>query len=185
MTGGVHAASPPPEFELTGSDLGVRLFYSSLRANDYFGKGAPNGSGVFAVTETGRARWGAFPKVIADDGFVERQFAPGEARTSSGPGAVVRAPRTFSELLAIKTRARLGKIELAARFPDLDRKVGSRAGRTYARMLASPRLWPAVPVYTVVRLVERRRAARLAREEGFGGWLRDEGSRRSEASVGG
>lgn len=177
LAGGVLIASPPPEFETGESDLGVRLFYKSLVANEYFGRGAPNGSGAFAVTEAGRARWGEFPKVIADDGFVELNFAGNEAATTAGPPAVVRAPQTFRALLKIKTRARLGQYELAEKYPDLIARREPSPGRTFSRLLASPRLWASIPVYGIVRLYERRAAKRLAAAEGFTGWLRDDTSR--------
>jgi glycosyltransferase involved in cell wall biosynthesis len=36
------------------------------------------GAGVFAVNAAGRARWAAFPDVIADDAYVRLLFAPAE-----------------------------------------------------------------------------------------------------------
>ena len=177
LQGRVQIASPPPEFDLAGCDLGVRLFYRSLEASSYFGRGAPNGSGVFAVTEAGRSRWGEFPAVIADDGFVELQFEAAEAMTAHGPTAIVRAPRTFGALIDIKARARLGRIELRERFPELMRPKGSSIAGTFARLFAKPRLWPTIPVYTAVRLIERRRAARQQRHSGFSGWSRDDTTR--------
>jgi len=177
LNGGVHIASPPAEFDVTASDIRTKLFYRSLRANAYFSAGSPNGSGVFAVTEEGRRRWGLFPDIIADDGYVELHFSPEEARTTDGPAATVRAPRTFSALLDIKTRARLGQHELRSRFPELVARRTPSIGGTYRRLLASPDLWPAIPVYTAVRLTERRRANKLANERGYTGWLRDDTSR--------
>ncbi len=175
---GVHIASPPPEFDCSQSDPRVAAFYRALKANDYFSSGSPNGSGVFAVTEEGRSRWGEFPKVIADDGFVELHFAPEESVTADGPAAIVQAPRTFKALLDIKARGRLGRHELAAKFPDLAaRPRRASLGGTYKALLARPSLWPTIPVYTFVRIEERRRAKRLAAKQGFTGWLRDDTSR--------
>lgn len=175
--GQTHIVSPTPEFETSKSDLGVRLFYKSLRANKYFGHGAPNGSGAFAVSEAGRSRWGSFPNIIADDGFVELQFAEHEAKTAEGPGAIVWAPRSFVSLLKIKTRARLGQHELRHRFPELVARRVPEPGNTLRKMLASPDLWPAIPVYCFVRIYERRAARKIAAERGFTGWLRDDTAR--------
>jgi len=183
LESGKLIASPPPEFDTAGCDLGVRLFYKSLRANQYFGHGAPNGSGVFAITQDGRTRWDEFPKVIADDGFVELNFSDAEAGTTDGPAAIVRAPKTFRALLKIKTRARLGQIELCERFPELVARREPSPGRTFRRMLASPGLWPAIPVYGFVRIYERRAAKKLAAQQGFSGWLRDDTSRQPVAHV--
>lgn len=175
---GVHIASPPPEFDCSRSDPRVRLFYRSLAANSYFSAGSPNGSGVFAVTAQGRSRWGEFPKVIADDGFVELHFAPEESVTADGPTAIVQAPRTFKALLDIKARGRLGRHELAAKFPELAaRPRRASLGGTYRTLLRTPSLWATIPIYTFVRIEERRRAKRLAAKQGFTGWLRDDTSR--------
>ena len=173
----IKIASPRPIFETGHSDVFVRLFYRSLSANSYFAAGAPNGSGAFAVTETGRSRWGEFPDVIADDGFVERHFELGEACTVEGPGAVVRAPATVRALIDIKTRARLGQMQLSQLFPDLAERGRSSVGGTFRRLLAKPSLWASVPVYAGVRVAERLRAKRQARKSGFTGWLRDDSSR--------
>ncbi len=177
LHGGVHIASPMPEFISDHANLGVRLFYASLRANKYFGRGAPNGSGAFAVTSKGRSRWGEFPEIIADDGFVELQFAEYEACTVPEAGALVRTPKTFRVLLDIKTRARLGRFELRAKYPDLAARGTPTLTRTLLNMIADPRLWLAIPVYAYVRLHERRAARCIAQEKGFTGWLRDETSR--------
>ena len=182
---GCEIASPRPIFETSKSDLRVTLFYRSLRANAYFNSGAPNGSGAFAVTEVGRSRWGAFPGIIADDGFVELHFTEGEARTAPGPGAIVWAPRTFEGLMKIKARARLGQHELRHKHPDLVARRAPSPGRTFRRMLADPRLWPSIPVYAYVRLAERKAAARIAKEQGYTGWLRDESARQPASADGG
>jgi len=177
LMGSVHIASPAPVFLCDGADLGVRLFYASLRANKYFARGAPNGSGAFAVTAAGRSRWGEFPLVVADDGFVELHFEDHEACTVPGTSALVRAPKTFDALLKIKTRARLGQYELRAKFPDLVSRRTPTPAWTLRNMLADPRLWPGIPVYGFVRLHERRAARRIAQENGFTGWLRDDTTR--------
>lgn len=180
---GVHIASPPPEFDCSQSDPRVAMFYRSLTANSYFSAGSPNGSGVFAVTREGRSRWGEFPKVIADDGFVELHFAPNESVTADGPAAIVQAPRTFKALLDIKARGRLGRHELAVKFPNLSsRPRRASLGGTYRTLLATPSLWATIPVYTFVRIEERRRAKRLAAKQGYTGWLRDDTSRAAPAA---
>ena len=177
LQGSVQIASPTPAFLCDGANRGVRLFYASLRANKYFARGAPNGSGAFAVTAEGRSRWGEFPFVVADDGFVELHFAEHEACTVLGASALVRAPKTFDALLKIKTRARLGQYELRAKFPDLVARRTPTPVRTLRKMIADPRLWLAIPVYGFVRLHERRAARRIAQENGFTGWLRDDTTR--------
>ncbi|MFZ9880233.1 MAG: glycosyltransferase, partial [Phycisphaerales bacterium] len=116
------AAVPTPivvsaeaEFETSGCSVPVKLFYAAERFNPYHFESAPNGSGTYGVNAAGRARWGEFPAVIADDGFVERQFAASERRTvRAAPRvyALVRVPRTLAGLRGISARKRVGNDEL-------------------------------------------------------------------------
>lgn len=176
LDGPVHLASPPPEFALERSSWGVRRFYRALECNDYFGRGSPNGSGAFAMTEAGRRRWGEFPHVVADDGFVGLNFTPGEKATSPGPGAVVRPPVDLPTLVRIKARARLGTRELLEKFPELASNRTRTGGSTLRRLASDPRRWVDLLVYLYVRVAERVVERRLAGREGPV-WLRDEGSR--------
>lgn len=178
----IHLASPPPEFTLERSSWGVRRFYRALECNDYFGKGAPNGSGTFALSEQGRKRWGEFPNIVADDGFVGLHFTPAEKATSPGPGAIVRPPIDLPTLIRIKARARLGTRELLARFPELADNRTRTGGSTLRRLALDPRRWADLLVYVYVRVAERIMERRLARRGGPV-WLRDEGSR-STTSTG-
>lgn len=184
LEGPVHLASPPPEFALERSSRGVRRFYRALECNDYFGKGAPNGSGTFALTDEGRKRWGEFPNIVADDGFVGLHFTPAEKATSPGPGAVVRPPIDLGTLIRIKARARLGTRELLERFPELAGNRTRTGGSTLRRLALDPRRWAELLVYVYVRIAERVVERRLARRGGPV-WLRDEGSRSNPAAGAG
>ena len=173
LGGGIRLASPPPRFDTSDSSLGVRLFYRALRYNAYFGTGAPNGSGTFATTAEGRARWGAFPAIIADDSFVQCQFEPHERKTSDGPGAIVRAPRTFASLRAVQKRTRLGGNQLATLFPGIvHRRASANVGRMIRRMVVRPWEWPSLAVWAFVRATSRRAADR-ALKAGEYRWSQD------------
>ena len=84
--------SPQPVFDLAGCGPGMRLFMQANRYNHYFGRGAPNGSGCFVLTEEARGRWNEFPNIVADDGFVHAHFSPDEATTVAGTTAIVGPP---------------------------------------------------------------------------------------------
>lgn len=174
---GALAAEPAGRMDLTGAGSLVRAYYAVWLAL-HGRRPGDVGSGLYALSEAGRARFGAFPPVISDDGYVRTHFAPDEIRLVEGAESVVRAPRTLGALVGIKTRSRLGVLELERRFPELwarKRRAGSSlAGKTRALPL---RLWPLVPVYALVQLAVRRRAARLARDLGGYRWERDESSR--------
>ena len=137
------------------------------------------GCGLYALSRAGRERFGAWPRVISDDGFVRAHFAPGEIRRVEEARTVVRAPRRVRELVRIKTRSRLGGLELARRFPEVWQGKRERGEPLRRKVLRLPlRAWPMVPVYVAVQLAARFRAKRMARDlEGYR-WERDETSRR-------
>ncbi len=83
----------------------------------FFATGCP-AFGLYAVNAAGRARWGAFPPVIADDLFVRLLFRPDER---------IRLPETyrwplvegFRALVRVRRRQDRGVAELAAQYPEL------------------------------------------------------------------
>ncbi len=182
-TGGVLAAAPRMEVDLTGRSWAVRAYYEIWRRLPYHRSGMI-GSGVYALSEEGRTRFKAFPKIISDDGFVRSLFDDGERATVESCAFTIAAPATVGDLIKIKTRSRLGLFELAQRFPELaarDRKDYTSAAR---EILRSPRLWPCLMVYTVVFLVTRFRASRQMRNLSSYRWERDESSRRLQRGSG-
>ena len=168
--------SPRPVFDLDGCGVGMRLFMQANRYNHYFGRGAPNGSGCFVLSESGRGRWGDFPDVVADDGFVHGHFRPGEGTTVPGTGATVGPPRDLGSMVTVRARVRRGRLELERRFPELMGNHESQVGGALKRMLVRPWTWPALAVYGWVRIKERHLAkAQIA--DGETGWGRDDSAR--------
>ncbi|MEZ6004868.1 MAG: glycosyltransferase [Planctomycetota bacterium] len=177
LEGGAVAAEPEPVLDSEGASWPVRWYYKAWQA---LHGGAPGsvGSGLYGLSEAGRARFGEFPKVIADDGFVRAHFAPGEIQWVPGASSRVRTPRRLADLVRIKTRSRLGNLELEQRFPELwaqkKRHQGSVAGRGRSLPL---RLWPALALYVPLQWWIRRRADRQAGTLDQYRWERDESSR--------
>ncbi len=97
---------------------GVARAYARLWARlPFMSHGVP-GCGIFAVNPAGRARWGRFPDLISDDGFVRLHFAPQERiavpepydwPVAEGLGALVR----------VRGRQDAGMRELARLHPEL------------------------------------------------------------------
>ncbi len=172
---GAVAAEPRPIFDLEGADSLVLAWYPVWQALHGARPGAV-GSGLYALSEEGRARFGEFPRVIADDGFVRAHFAPGEIVEVAGTTSRVRAPRRLAELIKIKSRSRLGNLELRRRFPELmAAKAGSGVGAKAAKLPMS--LWPYFPLYAMVQLRIRRRAKAQSQHLDDYVWERDESSR--------
>jgi glycosyltransferase involved in cell wall biosynthesis len=171
----VLAAEPGVQFDVSSSSVPVRGFYAVWVAL-HGSRPGDIGGGAIALSRSGRRRFGVFPDVTADDGFVRAHFSEGEiARTEAI--SRVTAPRTTADLVRIKARSRFGNTELQEAFPDLwagKRRRGEPLWRKVMRL--PPRLWIQVPFYVAVQGRARARALRMCRSATVV-WERDEGSR--------
>lgn len=104
----------------------VTRAYARLWQRLPFARSEAPGYGLFAVNRAGRARWGAFPRIISDDTFVRLQFAPDER---IGLPATYSWPMVegWSRLVRVRRRQDAGVREIAARWPDLLRNEGKAA----------------------------------------------------------
>ncbi len=171
---GVLAAAPMFRFDLEGASWAVRAYYRIWSLMPYFDTGRI--AGAFALSRDGRERFGAFPSIISDDGYVRLHFAPSERKTIESETVTVVAPRTLRDLIKIKTRSKAGTMELRAKHPTLFANETASEGGSLRRMVSMPWMWPQCAVYGLVNVVAKRRArARLARSESV--WERDESSR--------
>ena len=70
----VLAAAPmPKDLFLAGTSWAVQAYYRVWMALPYIQEGMM-GAGVYAMSRKGRERFGPFPDIIADDGYVRLQF---------------------------------------------------------------------------------------------------------------
>ncbi|KAG1694917.1 N-acetylglucosaminyl-diphospho-decaprenol L-rhamnosyltransferase [Nymphon striatum] len=69
----------------------------------------------FIVSEEGRQRFDKFADVIGDDGFIRCHFKNKEIANIKGAEIFISAPKDIFSLIKIKTRARLGNMELIAK----------------------------------------------------------------------
>lgn len=169
------AAAPKMRVELGRSSWPVRAFYRVWLAQPYH-EGLIGG-GFYAVSAAGRARFGAFPPIIADDEFVRRHFAPTERINPEGLAFTIHAPRRFSDLVKVKTRSRLGRMELERKFPELGAGSGEESGARRFDIRRKPGLWPAACVYLLVTGLTWLRARKQLGRLGSYRWERDESSR--------
>jgi hypothetical protein len=180
---GAIAARPPIAYDSSRSSALVRRYYRA-RSRMPAVMGALWGAGVYGVSEVGRARFEAFPDVVADDLWLDRQFAPGELEIVDCEPVIVIVPRRSRELVRVLRRAYRGKAEhrrhsraqarargsIRATLGDLMRtlEAGPGAGldaATYATFAASARV--ALAFATVP-----------AWRPASGSWERDDSSRR-------
>ncbi len=76
-----RVAAPRVDFRTDASSRPVRAYDDVFRDLPY-AKSDLVGLGVYGLLENGRARFGAFPEVIADDLYVQRLFTPDERVTT-------------------------------------------------------------------------------------------------------
>ena len=176
QSGRFLAVAPRMRMEFGEASWTVRAYYAVWQQLPYVKEGMI-GTGVFALSEEGRARFGAFPQVIADDGYVRALFKTHERTTVDSSHSLVRAPVDLNGLLKIKTRSRLGGYELKIKFPELLGNEEKNYGNAIFWLLRQIHLWPMISVYLYVNLKARIRAKKYFRTQGFTGWERDDTSR--------
>jgi glycosyltransferase involved in cell wall biosynthesis len=172
---GALAVSPTAKVNLSGCSWAVRACYE-IRSLLPSSKEGIGGSGVYALSEVGRARFKEFPNLTADDGFVRIQFKPHERRSLTSVKSTVFAPRTLRDLIITKTRAQFGSFELAKLFPDQWKNKGESNDKALLALFGLPWLWHKLLVYSFVALVAKSRARKRLLAGTFE-WQRDETSR--------
>lgn len=168
-------ASPRLELDLRGATWPVRAYYAVWERSAFRRRGHI-GSGVYALSRAGRARFDAFPPVIGDDRYVQGLFAADE-RVTVDAGFTVRPPRTLGALVARGARIAAGNRQLQR--AGLAGHAPSRGGslRDLLGIVAPrPGLWIPFLVYAGVQVRTGALAERRLREADAT-WTRDETSR--------
>ena len=186
-SGGPLVASPPLEVDTTGRRGSCAQHYRVWELTDYRRSGHI-GSGVYALSATGRARFGRWPRVIADDRFVQQLFRPDERRTIDDGSFSVRSARTMSAHLRRSTRIARGNLELPSRVRGGRRPVApsDRTANLVGRVIRRPGLWPAFAVYAVTSSAAeaaRATAHRRSKGSGMGTRRHDPGDRMSAPAT--
>ena len=173
--GRILAVAPTPAFDLAGCSWAVRACYG-IRALLPSSNEGIGGSGVYALSEAGRARFSEFPAVTADDGYVRIQFRAEERETIPSVTSTVFPPRNLEQLIATKTRAHYGSLQLASRFPKLWQNRGESNHKALIHLFRDPRLWAKLAVYCLVTAIAKYRAKARLRTATVA-WERDNTSR--------
>lgn len=169
------AVSPVPVMDLDRASWAVRAYYDIWLALPYCRSGMI-GAGVYALSEAGRARFADFPNVIADDGYARAMFKESERGRVDGAHSIVRAPASLDWLVKIKTRSRLGGMEMEAKYPGL-LAIEAKDYSWVLQVIANPLKWAKVLVYLYVNLVSRMRARRRLKDLSGYRWEKDLSSR--------
>jgi glycosyltransferase involved in cell wall biosynthesis len=102
-TGPALAARPPLLYDTDRSGLLVRSYYRA-RTKVPAVMNSLWGAGVYGLSEAGRARFGVYPDVVADDFFMDQHFRRSEIEIVNCEPVVVTAPHTTADLLRILRR---------------------------------------------------------------------------------
>lgn len=172
------AAPRPADAFLPETGWAVRAYYRFWAALPYIEEGMI-AAGVYALSEKGRARFKDFPDVIADDGYVRLLFESHERTQVGDAVSTVYAPTSLSNLLKIRTRSRLGGLQLQRRYPELARRETRSKGYGSAllKVARQPTLYPAALPYLYVAIVSLLRARKRQKQIDDYVWERDESSR--------
>jgi glycosyltransferase involved in cell wall biosynthesis len=173
------AVSPTMRLDVEGRPRSVRAYYRVWTKLPYVTDA--HMAAVFGLSEAGRARFGAFPDVVADDLYVRGQFDPSERLRLDDCDYVVQTPRSLRSLVRVKSRSFAGGAELARRYPEVAARARGRGG-VKARFLAmarSPRLWPDLGCYVLVWGTARLRGSWMTRTQRGERWYRDDTTRSS------
>lgn len=110
---GIVAAVPDRRLDLADRPWLVRA-HSRIHERLPLFRDALFGRGVVALSEAGRARFDAFPDVVADDLFLDGLYAPQEKAHLSEVTVTVPTSRSAQELLHRLVRVRRGSAALRA-----------------------------------------------------------------------
>jgi glycosyltransferase involved in cell wall biosynthesis len=175
---------PRRRLDRAGRPWPVRAYFSIQEGLPAFRAGL-FGRGMIALSAEGRARFDAFPDLIADDLFLDSQFTEAERAEVSSVEVVVATPFTTGDLVRRLVRVRRGNAQLRAAAAAGEIDVPVRAGDPWSWLrdvvLPNPRLLPAAVPYVVITVV----AGVLARRRvGSGdGWGRDGSTRGAQPTA--
>ncbi|QFG69778.1 glycosyltransferase [Ornithinimicrobium pratense] len=172
-------SAPTVRHQTDGADLLVRAYFHIFRQLPS-ARQSVVGRGVYAVSEAGRARFGRFPDLLADDLFVNRLFSPQETIVSQGL-STVRTPRRWQDLLKVRTRLVAGNVELArttqgevgvlTQAHDFSATTSATLRALLALVVRRPYELPPALVYAAINTLARSPRQPTRR------WQRDESSR--------
>ena len=167
-------SAPEPVIDTSHSSWWVKQYYKIWLQLPYIRSGVV-ATCSYVISQQGHERFASFPNVINDDGFVRCQFDRTERRNIPGTQVFITAPHNLASLIKIKTRARLGNMQLAA-----SGLCTCKEQKPYSRILRDRLLskeFIAVLSYLAIVTVIRLRAAWQYRNVSTYRWEKDQTSR--------
>jgi len=164
--------APKAEMDFSHSSYLVKAFYQAwFKTRFYTEQGF--GGGVYGLNKAARSNFERFPKIIADDGFIREVVCSSQHSIANECISIVSAPRDIRSLIKIKSRSKLGNIELK------EKGLVKNAPLTGGRFSQSPNFIEFV-VYGVVNVIATKIAkSSLSSLENYS-WQKDNSSREVE-----
>lgn len=157
------AVVPRRRMDIAGRPWLVRSYTAISERHPAFRSGL-FGRGLIALSEEGRARFGSFPSLIADDLFIDSQFTDAEKAETSETEVVIAAPHDTRSLLNRLVRVRRGNVEMRAAAALSENGSSVRPSDRWAWLrdvvVPQPRLAVAAVPYVVLTLLASVRARR-------------------------
>mgnify|MGYP000008374927 FL=1 len=166
-------ASPQTKIIQDGSFL-TNMYYSFLKLTPAYKIGMVN-SGAYLISPKARDILGTFPQVIADDGYVKGTLGSANLTTIPSCCSVVMSPRTIWSLIKIKTRSKLGNMELKKKFTSPT--TGGNSFHSLLKVAIKERALFRFFVYAVVISIATFRAKLQIKKLKTIKWERDESTR--------
>nr|CAA6828676.1 MAG: Glycosyl transferase family 2 [uncultured Thiotrichaceae bacterium] len=174
QSGELLLAAPEPVIDTSASSWWVKQYYSVWLSLPYIRDGVV-ATCSFVISEQGRKRFTHFPPIINDDGFVRCQFSSAERGNVEGSQVFITAPKDLYSLIKIKTRARLGNMQL-----NMKNLCTRKEHKPYSNILL-PKLMSTsfipVMIYIGITAIIRLRAKQQLRNIDTYRWETDKSSR--------
>ena len=167
-------SAPTPIIDTSKSSWLVKTYYKVWVNLPYIKEGVI-ATCSFIVSQEGRRRFDKFADVIGDDGFIRCHFKNKEISNIEGAEIYIRAPKDIFSLIKIKTRARLGNMELIAR-----NKCPVIENKNYGNVMKSRLLskdFFSTGIYILIALIIRVRANLQFKKLADYQWEKDTSSR--------
>lgn len=166
-------ASPVPKLKISGS-LAVSMYYRFLKLTPAYNSGMVN-SGAYLLSSLAVKRLGVLPNVIADDGYVKGILDSKHLKNIPGCFSEVDTPKNLWSLIKIKTRSKLGNVQLKSKFKSP--VTGDNNLKSLINIAITQKAFFAFIVYFSVTLVSLIRAKYQLKNIESMVWERDESSR--------
>jgi len=170
----IKLSAPTPIIDTQNSSWLVKTYYNVWTRLPYIKEGVI-ATCSFIVSAEGRQRFEQFADVIGDDGFIRCHFKNSEIANIEGAEIYITAPKDIFSLIKIKTRARLGNMELISR-DKCPIQESKHYGNVMRSRLFSKDFIPTA-VYIAIALIIRARAQRQFKKLDSYQWEKDTSSR--------